>query len=225
MKQNNHIHTSHRIHDENTIIDISPLISDRLAVWPGDTPLRRDILCDISKGANIDLSTIHSTVHLGAHADAPRHYHPSGRTMEAAPLHAYIGPCVVVSVPRVPLILPIHCEQAIKVGAKRILFKTGSYPDADKFNEDFTAFHADAVAAMGAAGVILIGIDTPSVDPFHSKDLPAHQKLFAHSMANLEGLVLDHVDAGTYELIALPLKLKGFDASPVRAVLRRMPSL
>jgi arylformamidase len=219
----NHQHQAPKMMQvRHEIIDISPLISTQLAVWPGDTPLRRDVLCDIAKGANIDLSTIHATVHLGAHADAPRHYHAEGRTMEAVALNAYLGPCLVISVPRVPLILPDHCTPAIKQGAKRILFKTGSYPNPEVFNEDFTAFHPDAVGAMGEAGVVLIGIDTPSVDPFQSKDLPAHQQLFRHQMANLEGLVLDHVTDGNYELIALPLRLQGFDASPVRAVLRSL---
>jgi arylformamidase len=203
-----------------SIIDISPMISEDLAVWPGDTSLRREVLCDLSKGDNIDLSTIHATVHLGAHADAPRHYHRAGNTMEAVPLDAYIGPCAVVTVQGAPLILPEHCAEAVKSGVKRILFKTKSYPDPQEFNKDFTAFHASTLEMLGQAGVILVGIDTPSVDPFDSKDLPAHQQLFEHKMANLEGLVLNHVDDGIYELIALPLRLKGFDASPVRAILR-----
>jgi arylformamidase len=219
MNPNHHDHLRD-VTQSREIIDISPLISEALAVWPGDTPVQRDMLCDISQGSNIDLSTIRATVHLGAHADAPHHYHRDGQTMESLSLSPYIGPCMVVSVPQVPLILPKHCETALKSCAKRILFKTRSYPNPNVFNENFTAFHADAVAAMGEAGVILIGIDTPSVDPFHSKDLPAHQMLFRHRIANLEGLVLDHVTDGLYELIALPLKLKGFDASPVRAILR-----
>lgn len=205
-----------------TIFDISPVISENAAVWPGDTPLRREILCDIKAGANIDLSTIHSTVHIGAHADAPRHYHSSGITMESVGLDAYIGPCIVHTVKGKSLISAEDCEHAIKRGAKRILFRTDSFPDPNIFNEDFTAFSAEAMEAMGRAGVRLVGIDTPSVDPFSSKSLPAHQMLYKYQIANLEGLVLSDIQDGEYELIALPLKLKGFDASPVRAVLRKL---
>jgi arylformamidase len=106
------------------------------------------------------------------------------------------------------------------VGARRILLATGTYPDPQVFNEDFAAYAPELVDALHEEGVRLIGIDTPSVDLFASKDLPVHRRCLAHDMAILEGLVLDGVPAGVYELIALPLRLVGFDASPVRAVLR-----
>jgi arylformamidase len=76
------------------------------------------------------------------------------------------------------------------------------------------------VERLHEQGVKLIGIDTPSVDLFDSKDLPSHQMILKHDMAILEGLALQGVPEGVYELIALPLKLVGFDASPVRAILR-----
>jgi arylformamidase len=204
-----------------TFWDISPLISPRLAVWPGDTPLSRELLADISQGTNIDLSTIRATVHLGAHADAPHHYHRDGISIEAVDLEAYMGACYVHTVASKPLIEASDCALPLASGAVRILFRTNSYPNPEVFNRDFTAFHPDAVEVMGRAGVRLIGIDTPSVDSFSSKDLPSHQNLFRHKIANLEGLVLTAVSDGHYELIALPLKLDGFDASPVRAILRR----
>ena len=93
------------------------------------------------------------------------------------------------------------------------------------FTEDFAALAPELVDAWHARGVRLIGIDTPSVDLFDSKDLPAHRRFLAHDMAILEGLVLADVPEGRYELIALPLALVGFDASPVRAVLRELPAL
>jgi arylformamidase len=107
--------------------------------------------------------------------------------------------------------------------APRVLFATGTYPDPDRFNEDFAALEPDLVDALHTRGVRLVGIDTPSVDLFSSKDLPAHNRFLAHDMAILEGLVLRNVPEGVYELIALPLRLLGFDASPVRAVLRSLP--
>jgi len=63
-------------------------------------------------------------------------------------------------------------------------------------------------------------VDAPSLDPEDSKDLPAHHAVRRAGLAILEGLVLDAAGEGRYEIIALPLKIEGADASPVRAVLR-----
>src|SRR5205807_8591530 len=95
-----------------------------------------------------------------------------------------------------------------------------TYPDPQQFNEDFAALSPELVEDLHRQGVKLVGIDTPSVDPFSSKDLPAHKMFLRHDMAILEGLVLQHVPPGIYELTSLPLRLAGFDASPVRASLR-----
>jgi arylformamidase len=110
------------------------------------------------------------------------------------------------------------------VTAPRVLLATGTYPDPEHWNDDFAALSPRLVEALHQRGVRLIGIDTPSVDPKDSKDLPSHHALLTHDMANLEGLVLSEVPEGIYELIALPLRLEGFDGSPVRAVLRTLPS-
>jgi arylformamidase len=206
------------------IYDISPPITPRLAVWPGDTPPSREVLRELSRGDSVTLSTLHATVHLGAHADAPSHYGRSGADIASRPLERYVGPCEVVrvAVPRGARVTPDLLSAVVRV--PRVLLATDTYPDPRQFNQDFAAFAPELVDQLHAAGVILIGIDTPSVDLFNSKDLPAHQRCLAHDMAILEGLVLKDVPAGTYELIALPLALAGFDASPVRAVLRPLRS-
>jgi arylformamidase len=206
------------------LYDISPPISPQLAVWPGDTPPTREVLLELSRGDNVTLSTLHATVHLGAHADAPSHYGIRGTDIAARPLDRYLGPCEVMRVPvqrgqrvtRAMLTRPIH--------APRVLLATGTFPDPAHFNQDFAALAPELIDALHDAQVILVGIDTPSVDLFASKDLPAHQRFLAHDMAILEGLVLANVPEGSYELIALPLSLVGFDASPVRAVLRPLRS-
>jgi arylformamidase len=108
------------------------------------------------------------------------------------------------------------------VTQSRVLFATETFPVPEHFNEDFAALTPELIEHLHRQGVILVGIDTPSVDRFDSKDLPTHQMVLHHDMAILEGLVLDAVPDGVYELIALPLLLVGFDASPVRAVLRSL---
>jgi len=203
------------------IIDITPTISNRLGVWPGDTAVSRKVLLEIAKGANITLSSLTATVHLGAHADAPSHYGKKGDTIEARDLSLYIGPCQVIRVPadRKTRIEP---DGLPPITDERVLIHTGTFPDPEDWNKDFAALSPRLVDFLHEKGVRLVGIDTPSVDLQDSKDLPAHHAFFRHDMAILEGLVLKDVLAGRYELIAVPLKLEGFDASPVRAVLRSL---
>lgn len=202
------------------LYDLTPRISACLAVWPGDTPPRREVLLELARGDPVTLSTLHATVHLGAHADGPNHYGHEAGGIESRSLEDYLGPCQVISVPvaRGTRIAPTSLPAAIE--APRVLLHTSTYPDPHSFNEDFAALAPETVNHLHAQGVRLIGIDTPSVDLFSSKDLPAHARFLAHDMAILEGLLLTGVPDGLYELIALPLPLAGFDASPVRAILR-----
>lgn len=202
------------------LYDITPAVGPSLAVWPGDTPPSRKVLLDMRRGDNLTLSTLRTTVHLGAHADAPSHYDVDGAAIDACPLETYLGPCQVIRVEadRGERMASLPCA----VAAPRVLFATGTFPDPEKFNRDFAAFSTGLLDTLAASGVVLVGIDTPSVDLFESKDLPAHLTCARHGLALLEGLVLRDVPAGLYELIALPLRLTGFDASPVRAVLRSL---
>ena len=201
------------------LIDISPLVSARLAVWPGDVAYRRDVALSIAKGDNIDLSSVKSTLHLGAHADAENHYKGGGAGIEARDLAAYYGPCEVVEV-ALPLGARIGPEMLpARLQAPRVLFKTGSYPDPERFNTDFNSLSPELVDELADRSVRLVGIDTPSVDPYADAELLSHQALARRGLANLEGLVLADVHPGTYTLIAFPLRLEGADASPVRAVL------
>lgn len=206
-----------------TIYDISPAVSPTLKVWPGDTPLSREVLCDMARGDNITLSTLRATVHLGAHADAPSHYGRSAPTIEQRPLNLYWGTCQVIHVKVTRRQRVSTAALPTDIRAERILIATATYPDPTSFNEDFAALAPELVDFLCDRGVRLVGIDTPSVDLFDSKDLPAHNRFLAHDMAILEGLVLDGVPDGLYELCAIPLKLVGFDASPVRALLRTLP--
>ena len=202
------------------LYDLSPRVDGRLAVWPGDTPPAREVLLDLERGDTVTLSTLRATVHLGAHADAPSHYGRGAASIDVQPLDPYLGPCEVVrvAVGAGELVTARALPGALR--AERVLIATGTFPDPARFRTDFAALDPGAVEHLARRGVRLVGIDTPSVDRFDSKDLPAHRACLAHDLAILEGLVLDGVPEGVYELIALPLRLAGFDASPVRAVLR-----
>jgi arylformamidase len=202
------------------IYDLSPSVSPALAVWPGDTPAERQVLLDMRRGESVTLSTLRATAHLGSHADAPSHYSPDGPAIDTRAIDLYLGPCQVIHVPVGPgaLVSRGHLPQPVAV--ERVLFATGTFPDPQRFNQDFAALDPALVNFLHARGVRLVGIDTPSVDLYDSTDLPAHNACLQHDMAILEGLVLAGVPEGVYELVALPLRLAGFDASPVRAILR-----
>lgn len=202
------------------IHDISPPLTPDIKVFPGDTPLSREVLLDVGHGDHLTLSTIHTTVHVGAHTDAPSHCGATGPSIDAVDLERYVGPCQVIHarVGRGELITPATIGQRLE--APRMLFHTGTFPAPTRWNADFAAFTPEAIDHLHHHGVVLVGIDTPSMDLSTSKSLPAHKRCLTHDIAILEGLVLDGVSEGFYELIALPLRLVGFDASPVRAVLR-----
>jgi arylformamidase len=201
------------------ILDISPLISPRTAVWTGDTPFSQKFLCRFDEGAHLDLSTITTTVHIGAHTDAPSHYQADGKTMEARDLRYYYGACqvITVSVEQGSRVYPKDLPTEIQ--APRVLLRTNSFPDPEVFTTDFCSLSPELVHHAHEQGVQLIGLDTPSVDPYTSKGLEAHNAVADCDMAILEGVVLDDVEDGIYTLVAFPLKIEGADASPVRAIL------
>lgn len=206
--------------DGRRLYDISPPVGPGFAVFPGDTPPERHVLLDMGRGDALTLSTLRTTVHAGAHADAPSHYGLGAPSIDRVPLERYLGPCrvVIAEAPRGQRLRPEHLRGPID--RERILLATGSWPDPTAFNPDFNALSVDLVEHLADRGVVTVGIDTPSVDTADSRDLPAHRALLRRDVAILECLDLSAVPPGVYELIALPLRLVGFEASPVRAVLR-----
>ncbi len=203
------------------IIDISPTINSRIAVFPGDTPFSEEFLMSTDKGEHLTLSRITTTVHLGAHTDAPNHYAAKSEGMATRSLHFYLGKAQVISLSlprgaRIKVADIAHFE----ITAARVVFRTLSFPDPYNWNNDFNSLSAEVVQYLHEKKVILVGIDTPSIDPATDKTLESHLAVHKNDMAILEGITLNHVKAGVYELIALPLKIENADASPVRAVLR-----
>lgn len=205
------------------LYDLSPVIDAGTPVWPGDTPFSCRLAWSIAEGAPVNVGALTSTTHLGSHIDAPFHFHPDGATAADLPLEPYFGPCRVIQIPAgAELALPEHLQDADLRLTPRILLRTGSAGDRSSFPERFTAISPRLAEHLAAGGALLVGTDAPSVDPFTSKTLDAHHALARGGVAILEGLVLDAVPTGVYELIALPLRLRGADASPVRAVLRTL---
>jgi arylformamidase len=205
------------------LYDLSPIVHTETPVWPGDTPFSSRLTWSIADGAGVNVSSLTTTSHLGSHVDAPFHTEPRGDKISELTLEPFLGPCRVVHVPSVPLIRPDHLSRVDLDSPPRLLLKTSSIADRKRFPERFTALSPDLALLLAEHRMLVIGLDTPSVDPLNSKSMESHHILAQAGTAILEGLVLDGVPEGLYELIALPLKLAGLDASPVRAVVRTLP--
>ncbi len=207
-----------------TLWDISPALHPGLATWPGDTAYAEERTWHLDETCPVNVSRITLSTHTGAHADAPLHYDPSGEAVGAADLSPYLGRCRVIDARAAgALVTPDLVEPHVEAGIGRYLFRTCERSQPESWDPAFTAVAPETVRLIGETGGKLIGIDTPSMDPQDSKTMDAHKMIRRYRMAILEGLVLDQVPTGDYELIALPLKLRDADAAPVRAVLRSLP--
>lgn len=203
------------------IWDISQKLHTGLPVWPGDTPFAQRGTWQIAQGSPVNVSALAMSTHSGAHADAPLHYAAGASDIASVDLAPYLGPCMVVDARKAgALIKPADLPDL--AGAPRVLFRTFDAFPHDEWPCDTTALAPATIDTLAEMGVRLVGLDSPSVDPQASKTMDAHLAVLRHDMRVLEGLVLDAVAPGMYELIALPLAIVGGDASPVRAVLREL---
>ena len=204
--------------------DISPPVHAGSPVFPGDTAYAQRWSAEIGPGCPVNVGALTLSPHIGAHADAPLHYDPAGAAVGALDLAPYLGPCRVVHAIGVrPLLLWEHLAHAARGLPPRLLVRTYARMPLDRWDAELAGFAPATLERLADLGVRLVGIDSSSIDPAASKTLDAHQVIRRRDLRVLENLVLDEVPEGDYELIALPLKLISADASPVRAVLRRLP--
>ncbi|MBX3610332.1 MAG: arylformamidase [Hydrogenophaga sp.] len=203
--------------------DISPPVHAGAPVFPGDTAYSQQWVASIGPGCPVNVSAITLSPHVGAHADAPLHYDPAGLPIGDVALDAFIGPCRVVHAIGVgALVRPEHLAHALHDLPPRVLVRTYPHMPQAAFDNDLPAFAPETVELLADRGVVLIGIDSASIDPASSKTLDSHQVIRRRGLRVLENLLLDDIPEGDYELIALPLKLTTADASPVRAILRSL---
>lgn len=203
--------------------DISPPVHAGSPVFPGDTAYSQQWCATIGPGCPVNVSAITLSPHVGAHADAPLHYDAQGASIGTVSLDAFLGPCRVIhAIGCGALITWDHLAHAVDdTLPQRVLVRT--YAQApEHWDGQLSAYAPDTIERLADRGVLLVGIDTASIDPADSKTLDSHQVIRRRGLRVLENLVLDTVPEGDYELIALPLKLTTADASPVRAVLRAL---
>jgi arylformamidase len=205
------------------IWDISQSLRNGIPVWPGDTQFQEERTWQLSGECPVNVSKFTLSTHTGTHVDAPLHYDAEGAPIGSVGLQPYLGPCRLIDlhdskgVIDAGQLLP-HLDNV----PPRVLIRSYLKAPQTIWDSDFRAIAAESIELLAAKGVILIGTDTASLDPQTSKTMDAHHAVRRNRMAILEGLVLDGVPPGDYELIALPLKLATLDASPVRAILRSM---
>ncbi len=208
------------------IFDISIDISPDMVKWEGDSPVKIRQVMDIARGAPYNLSEMKMSVHTGTHMDAPRHFLPGGGLIEDFPLDLLIGEAQVVRIPDEAENIDAQVLEVagLKKGIQRVLFKTCNSQFwktcPNDFQEDFVSLSLDGADYLIDQGVKLVGIDYLSISP--ADDFrPVHSRLMEKNIAIIETLDLSKVDPGIYTLVCLPLKLKGVEGAPVRAVLMR----
>jgi len=210
--------------------DISRTLSNEVAPWPGDMPFQFQLTGKIAEGSSVNLGAIKTSVHNGTHADARFHFEMEGETIEKAPLEIYMGRAVVIDLAEAFLgssekhliateDLGPHSEEIGE--SSRLLIKTGRWSDSAIFPNQIPVIAADVPQWLQKNGVRLLGLDLPSVDEIDSKSLPNHHALARAGIAIIESLDLKNVGPGVYDLVALPLKIAGGDAAPLRAILWR----
>jgi arylformamidase len=212
------------------IWDISRMLSNDLAEWPGDEPCRFRLTREKAKGGSVNLGAISMSVHNGTHADARFHFDTNGESIEKVPLETYLGRATVVDLGQAFLdskekhlitIDDLRPSAEQIAATSRLLVKTGRWSDSTVFPDKIPVIAADVPAWLQKNGVRLLGLDLPSVDEIDSKSLQNHHALARAGIAIVESLNLSDVGSGIYQLAGLPLKIAGGDGAPMRAILWR----
>lgn len=202
------------------IIDVSLPLVTRLAVWPGDTPFEYQLVWRRSAQSAVNVGAVRMSTHCGTHVDAPFHFEEEGRKIDELSLAPFIGKARVVHARGRQTISRDDLSRDLR-GATRLLIRTDAWSDPHSFPTSIPVIDLDVPDWLGSQGIVLLGVDLPSVDALESKDLPVHHALERNQVAILESLNLRDVEEGIYDLFAAPLQIVGADAAPVRAVLMR----
>lgn len=203
-------------------IDISQVLSDKIPVWPGDTPFHYKVSWSMEESGSVNVGQVTMSTHTGTHIDAPFHFDNEGKKVIELDLNLYIGTARIIRLHGLKSIGIKEFKDIDLQGVKRLLIKTDSWKNKTVFPESIPHIEPDLAQYLAKQGVQLLGLDLPSVDPLDSKELNAHHELNRHGIHILEGLVLEEIEPGEYELAALPLPFEQADGSPVRAVIRKI---
>jgi arylformamidase len=204
-------------------IDISMPLCPGCRLWPGDRPFEHAFTQRIVDGDPCNVSVFACSAHVGTHIDAPYHVALTGASVDRLEPDIFLGDAVVVEIQTESHITAEMLEQSVKPWPQRLLLKTrnsapGGALEHGGFDPAYCALNADAAALIARRGLKLLGIDYNSVEPY-SQVAEVHRVILGAGIVTLEGLDLRNVQPGPYQLVAVPLRLKDFDGSPVRALL------
>ncbi|MDR0583540.1 MAG: cyclase family protein [Treponema sp.] len=204
------------------LIDISQALEPGMARYQSLNDFSVEWLRHYSLGFQMALSTISMPSHLGTHIDAPFHFIENGKKTDCIDLEKLCGEAQLIDA-RGKAFLDGDFFETAAVSTSRVLIKTDN-TERLKNGSDFDNVYltADGCSYLADKGVVLVGFDFFNVDRRGDKSRSAHMALLSRGVIILEGLVLDPVQPGIYELFCLPLKVKGLEGAPCRAVLRRM---
>ncbi len=202
--------------------DISLNLSTDTVRWVVAPPLEVHERRRISRGDDANASALTVSVHAGTHVDAPFHFLADGAGVDSLPLERFIGPALVHAIDADRrYITEAHVKAIPLDGATRVLFKTrnSALLKQREYDPDFDAFSLEAARGLVARGVELVGLGYLSV-AHADEQVPVHRAFLDHGVVLLEGIDLSEIVPGRYELICFPLRLRGLDGAPCRAVLR-----
>ncbi|KML41702.1 MULTISPECIES: arylformamidase [Bacillaceae] len=201
-------------------IDISQPLTNSIAHWPGDTPFSYETAFTKEQTGSVNIGRITTSLHTGTHVDAPFHFNDEGEKILDLDIELYIGPARVIDVSGYEKVDSEVLKKFDLEGTERVLLRTSVPNDSEVFPNRIPELTADMADYLGSKRVRLLGVDVPSVDQLDSKEMETHHALYRNGIHILENIMLDEVEEGNYELIALPLPIKDGDGSPVRAVIR-----
>ena len=205
-----------------SLIDVSVPLHSELPPWPGDTPPEIEQVASWERDG-YELRRLTASLHWGTHVDAPSHFSPQGWSIDEIPLKVLMGTVLVVEFPQLSQITARDLQEHPVAGYRRVFIKTRNsqfwQEHPLRFHTEFTALTADAARYLVEQGVQLVGIDYASVDLFEASDLPVHRILYQHNVVGVENLNLSRVEPGEYEMICLPVNIRGAEGAFARVVL------
>jgi arylformamidase len=206
------------------IYDVTVPLSPTLVVYPGDPPVEVTPTAQLAWGDVANVSRLTLSSHSGTHLDAPRHFFANGTPLDALDLQVLLGPACVCTITASTHITADDLRLLPLEGVKRVLFKTTNSAlwHTPGFQTNYVALTSSAARLLVDMGVQLVGIDYLSVDAYERQDFPVHRILLGAKVLILEGLNLQTVPPGMYDLVALPLLLTDGDGAPARVLLRTL---
>ena len=205
-------------------LDISMPLYPGMPSFPGDPPFASEPVLRLDHGGAYELSRLSFGSHAGTHLDPPRHFVPGGATVDQIDLGVLQGPCVVLEAGRDGREVRAPELRPLRSGSTRVLLRTPNsarWARKLEFFPDYVTLGQGAAERLADRGVRLVGIDALSVERDPLGRFPVHRALLGRGVVLLEGLLLEHVEPGNYELACLPLRLRGGDGGPARAALGR----